>query len=63
VKTKFKNACILWYVTLVSTKGILESTKKKVFALGKYILINVIANKKGGKSYQQIFYFSEQFLS
>lgn len=32
-----------------STKGILELTEKKVIALGKYILINVIANKKKGE--------------
>jgi len=57
MKTKFKNACILWYVTLVSTKGILEFTKKKVFALGKYILINVIAYKKRGKILSTNFLF------
>ena len=63
MKTKFKNACILWYVTLISTEGILEFTKKKVFALGKYILINAIANKKRGKNLVNKFSLSMKSFS
>lgn len=60
IETNFTNACTPWYVTLFSIKGILELTKKKRFALGKYKLINVIVNEGKGENLSYNF-FSNQW--
>lgn len=59
-ETNFTNACTPWYVTLFSIKGILELTKKKRFALGKYKLIDVIVNEGKGENLSYNF-FSNQW--